>query len=67
MVVYHHVNAFEDEGHVVFDVITYNDSTLYDMFYLNKLKEDPSFQGNGYSKPSCKRFVLPIQSDKVKK
>ncbi|XP_061568941.1 beta,beta-carotene 15,15'-dioxygenase [Cololabis saira] len=64
MVVYHHVNAFEDEGHVVFDVIAYNDSSMYDMFYLSKLKEDLSFQGNGYSKPSYRRFALPTQPDK---
>ena len=65
LVVYHHVNAFEDEGHVVFDVIAYDDNTLYDMFYLSKLKEDLSFQGHGYSQPSYKRFALPIQPDKV--
>lgn len=62
MVVYHHVNAFEDDGHVIFDVIAYSDNSLYDMFYMSKLKE---INNDLYSKPSYKRFVLPIQSDKV--
>ncbi|XP_032359644.1 beta,beta-carotene 15,15'-dioxygenase [Etheostoma spectabile] len=61
MVVYHHVNAFEDEGHVIFDVIAYSDNSLYDVFYLSKLKE---INNDPYSKPNYKRFVLPIQSDK---
>lgn len=68
MVVYHHVNAFEDNGHVVFDVIAYDDNSLYDMFYLDELKkstENPGSSSNKhYSSPKCKRFVLPL-TDKV--
>lgn len=60
MVVYHHVNAFEHDGHVIFDVIAYNDNMLYDMFYLKKNTE-----ASAYSKSSYKRFVLPIQPHKV--
>ncbi|XP_056220621.1 beta,beta-carotene 15,15'-dioxygenase-like [Seriola aureovittata] len=64
MVVYHHVNAFEDNGHVIFDVIAYNDNSLYDMFYLSKLRENTGFHDEGYSKPSYRRFAIPIHSDK---
>lgn len=60
MVVYHHVNAFEEDGNVVFDVIAYDDNKLYDMFYLKKKTE-----ASVYSKSSYRRFVLPIQPDKV--
>ncbi|XP_041824936.1 beta,beta-carotene 15,15'-dioxygenase isoform X2 [Melanotaenia boesemani] len=63
-VVYHHINAFEDDGHVVFDVIAYNNNSLYDMFYMSKLKEKAGFHVSNYSKPSYKRFVLPTQCDK---
>uniref|UniRef100_A0A671VQC2 Beta-carotene oxygenase 1 n=1 Tax=Sparus aurata TaxID=8175 RepID=A0A671VQC2_SPAAU len=62
MVVYHHVNAFEEDGHVVFDVIAYKDKGVYDMFFLSKLNKNT--QDDAYSKPGYKRFVLPIQSDK---
>ncbi|XP_061614847.1 beta,beta-carotene 15,15'-dioxygenase [Phyllopteryx taeniolatus] len=61
MVVYHHVNAFEVDGCVIFDVIAYKDNNLYDMFYLSKLKEKPGSHDNSYSKPSYKRFALPVQ------
>ncbi|XP_062297682.1 beta,beta-carotene 15,15'-dioxygenase isoform X2 [Scomber scombrus] len=64
MIVYHHVNAFEDNGHVIFDVIAYSDSSLYDMFYLSKLKQNAEFHDDSYSKPGYKRFALPVQSDK---
>uniref|UniRef100_A0A671LG56 Beta,beta-carotene 15,15'-dioxygenase-like n=2 Tax=Sinocyclocheilus anshuiensis TaxID=1608454 RepID=A0A671LG56_9TELE len=59
MAVYHQVNAFEDDGHVVFDVICYDDNGLYDMFYLDKLKEQMGAE-TMYCKPTCKRFVLPL-------
>lgn len=65
MVVYHHVNAFEDDGHIVFDIIAYKDSSLYNMFYLSKLKQSPEFHDDSYVKPNYRRFVLPVRSDKV--
>lgn len=64
MVVYHHVNAFEDDGHIVFDIIAYKDSSLYNMFYLSKLKQSPEFHDDSYVKPNYRRFVLPVRSDK---
>ncbi|XP_030612869.1 beta,beta-carotene 15,15'-dioxygenase [Archocentrus centrarchus] len=64
MVIYHHVNAFEDDGHVIFDVIAYRDNSLYDMFYLSNLQEKSEFDDKRYSKPTYKRFALPIHCDK---
>ncbi|MCJ8737373.1 hypothetical protein PDJAM_G00023160 [Pangasius djambal] len=58
MLVYHHVNAFEEDGHVIVDVIAYDDYSLYDMFYLDKLKEQPASDTNVM--PKYKRFVLPL-------
>lgn len=65
IVVYHHVNAYEEEGHVIVDVIGYEDTSLYEMFYLSKLKENNGSPDDSYSKPSYQRFVLPLHSDKV--
>uniref|UniRef100_A0A4W3IN57 Beta-carotene oxygenase 1 n=1 Tax=Callorhinchus milii TaxID=7868 RepID=A0A4W3IN57_CALMI len=67
LVVYHHVNAYEEDGHVIFDIVAYNDNSLYDMFYLKILKlDDAAFekQGKTFSSPSCRRFVIPLQHDK---
>ncbi|MEQ2181147.1 hypothetical protein GOODEAATRI_008421, partial [Goodea atripinnis] len=44
LVVFHHINAYEDDGHLVFDIIAYKDANLYDMFYLhNMTKETDNF------------------------
>uniref|UniRef100_M3ZFJ3 Beta-carotene oxygenase 1, like n=1 Tax=Xiphophorus maculatus TaxID=8083 RepID=M3ZFJ3_XIPMA len=63
LVVFHHINAYEDDDHVVFDIIAYNDSNLYDMFYLhNMTKETDNFiqTNKEFSPPVCQRFVLPL-------
>ncbi|MGH0115710.1 UNVERIFIED_CONTAM: hypothetical protein FKN15_046895 [Acipenser sinensis] len=63
LVVYHHINAYEEDGHVVCDIIAYKDSSLYDMFYLAN-RQEPLKNNKLSSKPSCRRFVLPLQSEK---
>ena len=40
MVVFHHVNAYEEDGCLLFDVIAYEDGSLYQLFYLANLNED---------------------------
>ncbi|XP_072235248.1 beta,beta-carotene 15,15'-dioxygenase [Leuresthes tenuis] len=67
LVVFHHINAYEDDGHVVFDMICYEDSNLYDMFYLHNMKQESSsfIQTNkDFSPPVCQRFVLPLSAHK---
>nr|XP_060644458.1 beta,beta-carotene 15,15'-dioxygenase [Anolis sagrei ordinatus] len=63
MVLFHHVNAYEEDDHVVVDIICYTDNSLYQMFYLKNL--DSRFESNVRltAIPSCKRFVLPLQCD----
>ncbi|XP_056318303.1 beta,beta-carotene 15,15'-dioxygenase [Danio aesculapii] len=66
-VTFHHINAYEDDGHVVFDLITYKDSKLYDMFYLQNMKQDVKRfieTNKDFAQPVCQRFVLPINIDK---
>lgn len=65
MVVYHHVNAYEEDGHVVFDIIAYDNTSLYEMFYISRLKEHGNTYDENYCKPTYRRFVLPTSSDKV--
>ncbi|XP_060888467.1 beta,beta-carotene 15,15'-dioxygenase [Labrus mixtus] len=62
-VVFHHINAYEDDGHVVFDLITYKDSNLYEMFYIQNMRqaaENLVEANEKFSPPICKRFVLPL-------
>ncbi|XP_061571977.1 beta,beta-carotene 15,15'-dioxygenase [Cololabis saira] len=67
LVVFHHVNAYEDDGHLVFDLIAYEDSNLYDMFYLHNMRQDSDAfvrANKDYAPPVCKRFVLPLNVNK---
>lgn len=59
---FHAVNAFEDDGHIVFDMVAYEDAAIMDRYYLDKLKDpaagdaefDPDNQGH------FRRFVIPV-------
>ncbi|XP_056157163.1 beta,beta-carotene 15,15'-dioxygenase [Lampris incognitus] len=67
LVTFHHINAYEDEGHVVFDLIGYKDSNLYQMFYMENINQDAKdfIQSHkSFSPPVCKRFVLPLNIEK---
>ncbi|XP_017290035.1 beta-carotene oxygenase 1, like [Kryptolebias marmoratus] len=67
LVVFHHINAYEEDGHVVFDIITYKDSNLYDMFYLHNIRQETSSfieTNKEFSQPVCQRFVLPLSVQK---
>ena len=65
MVVFHHVNAYEEDGCLLFDVIAYEDGSLYQLFYLANLNEDFKENSRLTSVPTLKRFVLPLNVDKV--
>ncbi|XP_072135950.1 beta,beta-carotene 15,15'-dioxygenase-like isoform X3 [Mobula birostris] len=67
LVVYHHVNAYEENNHVLIDIIAYEDNSLYEMFYLANMKlSDNEFQekGKSFKLPQCRRFVIPLDIDK---
>ncbi|CAH2324534.1 beta,beta-carotene 15,15 -monooxygenase [Pelobates cultripes] len=67
LVTYHHINAYEEEGHIVFDIIAYKDNNLYEMFYAANLRKDLSEESVLTSIPTCKRFVIPLQEEKFSK
>ncbi|XP_074144323.1 beta,beta-carotene 15,15'-dioxygenase isoform X2 [Sminthopsis crassicaudata] len=64
MIVFHHVNAYEEENHIVFDVISYKDHSLYQFFYLANLNQFFEQNSKLTSTPTLKRFVIPLQMDK---
>lgn len=67
MVLFHHINAYEEDGHIIFDIIAYTDNSLYDMFYLKNLTKYFEEKSKLTSMPTCKRFVVPLQYDKVER
>ncbi|XP_007182652.2 beta,beta-carotene 15,15'-dioxygenase [Balaenoptera acutorostrata] len=64
MVVFHHVNAYEEDGCLLFDVIAYEDSSLYQLFYLANLNKDFEENSRLTSVPALKRFAVPLRVDK---
>ncbi|XP_030874927.1 beta,beta-carotene 15,15'-dioxygenase, partial [Leptonychotes weddellii] len=64
MVVFHHVNAYEEDGCLLFDVITYEDSSLYQLFYLANLNQDFEENCRLTSIPTLRRFAVPLNVDK---
>lgn len=69
LVVFHHINAYEEDGHLVFDMICYRDSSLYDMFYIQNFRQEIGgfikTNKETFAPPICKRFVLPLNVNKV--
>jgi beta-carotene 15,15'-monooxygenase len=66
MVVFHHVNAYEKDGCILFDVIAYEDSSLYQLFYLANLNQDFEENSRLTSVPTLRRFAIPLHVDKVR-
>ncbi|XP_006860360.1 PREDICTED: beta,beta-carotene 15,15'-monooxygenase [Chrysochloris asiatica] len=64
MVVFHHINAYEEDDCIVFDVIAYKDSSLYELFYLANLNQDFAENSRLTSTPTLKRFAVPLHVDK---
>ncbi|XP_072254224.1 beta,beta-carotene 15,15'-dioxygenase-like [Pyxicephalus adspersus] len=64
LVVYHHINAYEEDGHLVFDIIAYEDNSLYEMFYMANIRNVLNPETAMTSVPTCKRFVIPLQCPK---
>ncbi|XP_037795664.1 beta,beta-carotene 15,15'-dioxygenase-like [Penaeus monodon] len=57
---FHHVNAYEDKGHLVVDIITYPSPEILDKFYLNKIRAQ---EFDVKDAPQLQRFILPLLAD----
>jgi len=53
---FHHVNAFERDGEVVCDIVTYPDASVIDDLYLDRLRSDEPTPGTGH----LRRYQLPL-------
>ena len=66
MIVTHHVNAYEEDGHIVMDVIAYDDDNVFKSNFLDRLKKEPGdagYESNVIGQ--IRRFVLPLSHHKV--
>ncbi|GFS68787.1 beta,beta-carotene 15,15'-dioxygenase, partial [Nephila pilipes] len=57
---FHHINTYEEDGHVVADIMAYSDADVLDLLFLDKLRL-------GTFPDECAaittRFVLPLSTD----
>lgn len=56
---FHHVNAYDNGGNVVIDVITYGDAGIIDQLYLSRLRAGLPVDATG----SLTRLTVPIDRD----
>jgi carotenoid cleavage dioxygenase-like enzyme len=53
---FHHVNAFEDGGELVVDLVGYDDPSVIDALYLDALRAEPGTSSPG----TLRRYRLPL-------
>ena len=58
---FHHVNAFERSDELVVDVVTYDDSSVVDALYLDRLRSSQPTEFTG----RLERFRLPLDAGEV--
>jgi len=58
---FHHVNAFERDGEIVCDIVTYPDASVIDDLYLDRLRSDDPTPGTGH----LRRYRLPLDGGPV--
>lgn len=54
---FHHVNAFEDGGNIVVDLVAYRDAGIIDQLYLARLRAGAAIDATGH----LTRYVVPLQ------
>ena len=63
LLILHHVNAYEDENHIVLDVSAYEDDQTLRLFSLKQMGMQPGDPGyTPMRKPQIRRFVLLLSN-----
>jgi carotenoid cleavage dioxygenase-like enzyme len=58
---FHHINAYEDDNHIVSDIITYDDSSILEKWSLDKMRNN---EWDTNSPPIPRRYVIPLPTDR---
>lgn len=59
---FHHINAFETEQELIFDIAAYHDSSILQAYYLDRLKEE----NNKIPFGNLRRYFVPFKGGKVR-
>jgi carotenoid cleavage dioxygenase-like enzyme len=57
---FHHVNAFERDGELILDACTYDDASVIDLLYLDRIR-----RGDAFAKPTLRRHRVPLDGGNV--
>eukprot|EP00057_Strongylocentrotus_purpuratus_P023271 XP_011677745.1 PREDICTED: beta,beta-carotene 15,15'-monooxygenase [Strongylocentrotus purpuratus] len=60
----HVINSYEEDGHVVFDICSYDDDELLKKFYLDYLRHGDQDGKRHFPITEVRRFVLPLRINK---
>ncbi|XP_076036875.1 beta,beta-carotene 15,15'-dioxygenase-like isoform X2 [Oratosquilla oratoria] len=63
---FHHINAYEEDGHLVVDVCAMEDGQAVKQLFLEELG-NPDFESKPATMPKPRRFVLPLQVNEASK
>lgn len=58
---FHHVNAFEEDGHLVVDLVAYEDAQIITSYYLNRLRDETLEVPFG----QLRRYRIPLRGGSV--
>ena len=59
--VFHHVNAFEENGKILLDACCYNDSSIIDQLYLCNLRSPVASGHTKFHVPEVRRYEIPLE------
>ncbi|XP_013420990.1 beta,beta-carotene 15,15'-dioxygenase-like [Lingula anatina] len=63
--VFHHINAYEEEDHLIIDLCGYSDPSIIDAFYLKNLDPESGLFSDEvfpeHTLPEVRRYVLPLK------
>jgi len=57
--IFHHANAFEENGEIIIDACAYEDDAIIKLFYTKNITK--AFQGMTFKPPNLHRYKIPIK------
>ncbi|XP_078699399.1 carotenoid-cleaving dioxygenase, mitochondrial-like [Branchiostoma floridae x Branchiostoma belcheri] len=59
---FHHINTYEEDGHLVLDLCCFEDARIVKLLYLSHLRRPDDEKS--FPEPQCRRYCLPLHLGK---
>lgn len=64
---FHHINAYEEQGHIILDISCHPNADIVGKLYLKQLTSDQSEESfRSVSEPQARRYVIPLDPKESK-